>query len=75
MAIHPSQVELANELFTPSAQEIARARRILEAMAEADATGAGAVSLDGKMIDIASIRQAEATVDKWEQAKAKDSQA
>ncbi len=72
MAIHPTQVALANDLFKPSAQEIAQAQRILAAMAEADAAGVGAVSLDGRMIDIASIRQAEATVAKWEQASAKD---
>ncbi len=66
MAIHPSQVELANELFKPSADEVAQARRILEALEQAEQTGAGAVTLDGKMIDIASIRQAEVTVKKAE---------
>jgi malyl-CoA/(S)-citramalyl-CoA lyase len=61
-AIHPSQIALANELFTPSEAEVAKARRILAAMAEAQATGKGAVALDGRLIDIASIRQAEALV-------------
>jgi malyl-CoA/(S)-citramalyl-CoA lyase len=61
-AIHPSQIALANELFTPSAAEVAKARRILAAMAEAQAAGKGAVALDGRLIDIASIRQAEALV-------------
>lgn len=64
--IHPSQVEMANALFTPSEDEIARARRILEAMREAESRGSGAVSLDGRMIDIASIRQAETLVRKSE---------
>ncbi len=64
MAIHPSQVELANELFKPFADEVAQARRVLETMERAEQAGAGAVTLDGKMIDIASIRQAEATVKK-----------
>jgi malyl-CoA/(S)-citramalyl-CoA lyase len=62
--IHPDQVAAANEIFTPSADEVARARRILEAMAEAQAAGAGAVTLDGRMIDVASIRQAETLVRK-----------
>ncbi len=63
-AIHPSQIDLANAQFTPSAPEIARAERILAAMAEAQRQGQGAVTLDGRLIDIASIRQAEALVKK-----------
>ena len=62
--IHPDQVAAANEIFTPSADEVARARRILDAMAAAQAAGAGAVTLDGRMIDVASIRQAETLVRK-----------
>ncbi|MBN9525144.1 MAG: CoA ester lyase [Alphaproteobacteria bacterium] len=61
-AIHPSQIPLANDVFTPSEAEVTKARRILEAMAEAQAKGQGAVALDGRLIDIASIRQAEAIV-------------
>ncbi|MBL4739558.1 MAG: CoA ester lyase [Sneathiella sp.] len=61
-AIHPSQIDLANEIFTPAEKEIVKARRILEAMAKAQAEGAGAVALDGGLIDIASIKQAEALV-------------
>ena len=61
-AIHPSQVALANEVFTPPAKEVDRARRILVAMEQAAKEGKGAVSLDGRLIDIASIRQAEALV-------------
>jgi len=67
MVIHPNQIELANDLFKPSEGEAAQARRILAAMAQAETAGAGAAVLDGRMIDIASIRQAEATVYKWEQ--------
>ena len=63
-AIHPSQVALANESFTPSAKEVERARRILQAMADAQREGRGAVALDGRLIDIASIRQAEVLVKK-----------
>ena len=61
-AIHPSQIALANEVFTPPAKEVERAKRILVAMDEANKAGKGAVSLDGRLIDIASIRQAEALV-------------
>jgi malyl-CoA/(S)-citramalyl-CoA lyase len=63
-AIHPSQIELANRVFTPSAAEVAKARRIVEAMAQAAREGKGAVSLDGRLIDIASIRMAEALLAK-----------
>jgi malyl-CoA/(S)-citramalyl-CoA lyase len=63
-AIHPSQIELANTVFTPSAAEVSKARRILEAMAQAAKEGRGAVSLDGRLIDIASIRMAEALIAK-----------
>ena len=58
-AIHPSQIALANEVFSPSDAEVELARRILEAMEQAAAEGKGAVSLDGKLIDAASIKMAE----------------
>ena len=63
-AIHPSQIELANQVFTPSAADVTKARRILTAMAQAAKEGRGAVSLDGRLIDIASIRMAEALIAK-----------
>jgi malyl-CoA/(S)-citramalyl-CoA lyase len=66
-AIHPSQIALANEVFSPSEAEIAKAKRILEAMVQAQKEGRGAVALDGKLIDFASIRQAEVMVKKAEQ--------
>jgi malyl-CoA/(S)-citramalyl-CoA lyase len=65
-AIHPSQIELANSVFTPSEAEVGKARRILEAMAQAAKEGRGAVSLDGRLIDIASIRMAQALIAKAE---------
>ena len=58
-AIHPSQIALANEVFTPSRAEIERAERILEAMEDAAKEGKGATSLDGRLIDAASVRMAE----------------
>ena len=51
-------------MFTPSEAEVTKARRILEAMAQAAKEGKGAVSLDGRLIDIASIRMAEALIAK-----------
>jgi malyl-CoA/(S)-citramalyl-CoA lyase len=68
-AIHPGQIALANEVFTPSEAEIERARRILEAMEEAAAEGKGAVSLDGKLIDAASIKMAQNLVSKVERMR------
>ena len=61
-AIHPSQVELANDVFSPPAAEVERARRILEALDEAARAGRGAAQLDGRMIDAASARMAESVV-------------
>ena len=71
-AIHPSQIALANEVMSPGTEEVRRARRILEAMAAAAAEGKGAVSLDGRLIDYASIRQAEVLVAKDEQIGARN---
>jgi len=58
-AIHPSQIELANAVFSPTAKEVERAERILAALKEAEAQGKGAASLDGKMIDAASEKMAK----------------
>lgn len=65
--IHPAQVEHANEVYTPDEKTREHTRRVVSAMEEAAAAGAGAVSLDGRMIDMASIRQAEALLVKIEQ--------
>lgn len=61
-AIHPRQVALANEVFTPSEVAVAEAREILEAMALAKARGEGATVYKGRLVDIASIKQAEVIV-------------
>lgn len=65
-AIHPSQIDLANKVMSPSEAEVTKAKRILEAMAEAQKAGKGAVTLDGRLIDAASIKQAEVMVKKAE---------
>jgi malyl-CoA/(S)-citramalyl-CoA lyase len=70
-AIHPSQVALANEVFTPADAEVERAERILQAMEEAAKEGKGAVSLDGRLIDAASIRMAQNLMTKIEQMRAR----
>ena len=57
-AIHPTQIDIANELFTPSGVEVDRARRIQVALREAELQGRGAAQLDGRMIDAASARMA-----------------
>lgn len=57
-AIHPSQIDLANQVFSPPEKEVDRARKIIAALKEAEAQGKGAASLDGKMIDAASERMA-----------------
>jgi citrate lyase beta subunit len=61
-AIHPSQVELANEVFSPPEAEVDRARRIIDALRQAEAQGKGAASVDGKMIDAASERMAQTVI-------------
>jgi malyl-CoA/(S)-citramalyl-CoA lyase len=63
-AIHPSQIELANQVFSPSEAEVTKAKRILEAMQQAVKEGKGAVSLDGRLIDVASIKMAENLIEK-----------
>jgi malyl-CoA/(S)-citramalyl-CoA lyase len=70
-AIHPSQIELANDVFTPDARLIDRTHRIIAAMKEAAAEGRGAVSLDGRLIDAASIRMAENLLAKLDQIEAR----
>ena len=62
-AIHPSQVALANQTFTPGEARVGEAREILAAMQEAEARGQGAVTYKGRLIDIASVRQARVIVE------------
>jgi malyl-CoA/(S)-citramalyl-CoA lyase len=61
-AIHPKQIALSNEVFTPSEQAVREAREILAEMAAAKARGEGATVYKGRLIDIASIKQAEVIV-------------
>ena len=62
-AVHPSQLAVINETFTPGDDELERAKAILAALARAEADGGrGAAELDGEMIDEASRKQAEQVV-------------
>ena len=61
-AIHPKQIALCNEVFTPSEAAVTEAREILAAMETAKANGEGATVYKGRLVDIASIKQAEVIV-------------
>jgi malyl-CoA/(S)-citramalyl-CoA lyase len=61
-AIHPKQIALANQVFTPSEDDVREARAILDAMQIAKANGEGATVYKGRLVDIASIKQAEVIV-------------
>jgi citrate lyase subunit beta / citryl-CoA lyase len=63
-AIHPSQLEIANEVFAPTAEEIERARQAVEAVRAAEQGGAGAATLGGTMIDAATARIFQVTLDR-----------
>ncbi len=63
-AIHPSQIEMANEVFTPSAADVASARAQKAAYDEALAQGIGSINVDGVMVDAASIRLVQNTIDR-----------
>jgi citrate lyase subunit beta/citryl-CoA lyase len=63
-AIHPSQIAVANEVFSPTANEIARARLVVAAVRDAEAAGSGAASVDGQMIDAATARIFQMVLDR-----------
>lgn len=71
-AIHPTQIPLANDVFTPPEREIEKAKRILAALKEAAAQGKGAAALDGRLIDAASERMANNVVKVAEAIAAKN---
>ena len=64
--IHPSQIPVVNRIFSPSAEEVAHAKSVVEAYDEAARAGRGAVGKDGKMIDYANIRMAKALLKKFD---------
>jgi citrate lyase subunit beta/citryl-CoA lyase len=60
--IHPSQIGTVNEVFSPTEKEVEWAKKVVDAYKEANATGSGAISIGGQMIDAASIRMARNTL-------------
>jgi citrate lyase beta subunit len=62
--IHPAQIEAVNEVFSPTEREIEWAKKVVEAYEEASAAGTGAISVDGQMIDAASVKMAHNTLDR-----------
>lgn len=63
-AIHPSQIAIANEVYSPPREHVERARKLAAAYAAAEAAGLGAVNVDGVMVDAASIRMLQNTLRK-----------
>src|ERR1041384_3195924 len=67
--IHPSQIAVVNEMFSPSVEEVSRARAVVEAYDEGAKAGRGGVGKDGKMIDYANVRMARALLRKFDMQK------
>jgi citrate lyase subunit beta/citryl-CoA lyase len=62
-AIHPAQIDLINETFSPSAAEIDHARRVVAAFEDAERAGRGSTSLDGKVVDVPVVKRARALLE------------
>ena len=62
-AIHPAQIDIINETFSPSATEIEQAQRVVEAFDEAARRGRGSTSLDGKVVDVPVVKRAQAVLE------------
>jgi citrate lyase subunit beta/citryl-CoA lyase len=62
--IHPAQIDIVNEIFSPTEREIEWARKVVEAYGEANEAGSGTITVDGQMVDAASIRMAEVSLEK-----------
>ncbi len=68
-AIHPSQIDIANDVYSPTEEEIRQAKRNLEAYREAEARGLGATSVDGQLVDAAHVKLALAVLEQAEQMR------
>ncbi len=73
-AIHPSQLEVINDVYTPSQEDVERSRKIVEAYESVAHSGKGALAIDGKMIDGATLRISQNILAKWEAIKSKESE-
>ena len=58
-AIHPSQIDIINETFSPSPEEITYARRVMDAWEQAEAEGRGSLAIDGRMVDVPVVKRAQ----------------
>ena len=58
-AIHPAQIDIINETFSPSPEDVAYARRVMAAWEEAEAAGRGSLSIDGRMVDVPVVKRAQ----------------
>jgi citrate lyase subunit beta/citryl-CoA lyase len=67
-AIHPSQVAIAQEVFSPSQDELDRAYKAVAAYAEAQKKGLGAIQVDGQMVDVATVRLVRRIIERGELA-------
>lgn len=70
--IHPGQVKIVNEEYTPSAEEVAYARKVIQMDKEAAAAGRGSFQIDGKMIDIPVVVRAERLIRRYEAIKQRE---
>ena len=71
-AIHPAQIDIINETFSPSPAELEQARRVVEAFQEAERIGRGSTSLDGKVVDVPVVKRAQALLDLAESLPTQD---
>jgi citrate lyase subunit beta/citryl-CoA lyase len=62
--IHPAQIEVVNKTFSPTEAEVEWAKKVVAAYEEASAAGSGSVSVDGQMVDAASVKMARTVLDK-----------
>jgi len=70
--IHPGQVTIVNEEYTPSAEEVAYARKVIQMDQESQAAGRGSFQIDGKMIDIPVVVRAERLIRRYEAIRARE---
>jgi citrate lyase subunit beta/citryl-CoA lyase len=70
--IHPSNVPVLNDVFTPAAEDVERARRLVDAYAEAERAGSGAISVDGNMIDVPVVIRAQKLLARHEAIRARE---
>ena len=66
-AIHPAQIDVINEVYSPSGEQIEHALRVIEAFEEAVSMGRGSTSLDGKVVDVPVVKRAQALLDQARQ--------